>query len=83
IEQRIAIQNEEFPISPDVEKFNATAAEYARIHSKETILNEFAKNRQKLIECIDNLDERKLTTPFYRNLTLLQYLGGFIKHDLH
>lgn len=83
IEHRIAIQNEDFPISPDVEMFNASAAEYARNHSKESILNEFAKNRQKLIECIENLDERKLTTPFYRNLSIFQYLGGFIEHDLH
>ncbi|GGI15242.1 DinB family protein [Gottfriedia solisilvae] len=83
IEHRLAIENEDFPISPIVEKFNTTAAEYARNHSKETILNEFAVNRQKLIECIENIDVQKLQTPFYRNLTILQYLGGFIEHDLH
>ncbi len=83
IEHRIAIQNKDFPISPDVEKFNSTAAEYARNHSKETVLDEFANNRQKLIECIENLDDQKLHTPFYRNLTILQYLGGFIEHELH
>lgn len=83
IEHRLAIENEDFPISPNVEKFNTTATEYARNHSKETILNEFAVNRQKLIECIENIDVQKLQTPFYRNLTILQYLGGFIEHDLH
>ena len=83
IEQRLAIENEDFPISPDVEKFNTTAAEYARNHSKETILNEFTRNRHKLIECIENLDVQKLQTNFYRELNVLQYLSGFIEHDLH
>lgn len=83
IDFRLAIENEDFPTSPDVDEFNSTAAEYARNHSKETILSEFAKNRNQLIECIKKLDENKLEKPFYRNLTILQYLGGFIEHDLH
>lgn len=82
-EHRLAIQNEDFPSSPEVEKFNSNAADYARKHSKETILNEFSKNRQKLIEWIEKQDVQKLQTPFYRNLTILQYLSGFIEHDIH
>jgi ribosomal protein S18 acetylase RimI-like enzyme/uncharacterized damage-inducible protein DinB len=84
LESRLLMNSEEeFPAAPKVEEFNSKAAEYGRTHSKEIVINDFIECRKRFIEILQKIDSPNLEKPFYKNYTLLQYIGGFIEHDLH
>lgn len=84
IESRLLIKSEEdFPAAPKVEEFNSKAAEYGRTHSKEIVINDFIDSRKRFIEILQKTDSTNWDKPFYKNYTMLQYIGGFIEHDLH
>jgi len=83
IHSRLSIPNGNFPNTPDVDEFNSIAAKYGREESKEKVINDFVENRNKLIHLLNSFEENDLNKPFYKSYSILEYLGGFIEHDLH
>ncbi|KZE37255.1 hypothetical protein AV656_11850 [Bhargavaea cecembensis] len=75
-----------FPAGPDADELNAHSARESRRRSRDETIDEFVSVRRQLIGALRDLPAGDWSREFQigdSRITLGQYFGGMIEHDLH
>ncbi|GLC89524.1 DinB family protein [Lysinibacillus piscis] len=77
---------EALPKAPNEDELNANSAERSRAQSKEETIANFVNGRRQLLVALQQVTDAQWQLQFKigeTELTLQQYLAGFVEHDLH
>ncbi len=78
--------NTSLPKGPDVTNMNTRAAEKSREQQLEKTIIEFVLTRRQLLQTIQQFTDEQWQQSFnigQSNITMADYFGGLIDHDLH
>lgn len=71
----------------DFNEFNANATEYAKLLTKQTLIEQFVWYRTKIIDAIAGLTEEELVKEYMdgdkKKFSVRKYMRSFISHDKH
>ncbi|MEK5433539.1 DinB family protein [Lysinibacillus sp. FSL R7-0073] len=88
LEHRIPylFKNASLPKGPDIKHMNTKAAQKSREQHLEKTITEFVMTRRQLLQTIQQFTDEQWHQSFsigQSNITIADYFGGLIEHDLH